>query len=130
MRSCPSTRFSATVSVGTSMKCWCTMPTPAAIASAVFQPVTCCPSTSTVPPSGAKRPASTRISVLLPAPFSPISAWISPRCTSSDASRIARTGPNDFAIPRRRIAGAAPPAAAAVASAGAITCPASGSGPR
>ena len=32
-RSCPSTRFSSTVMVSTSMKCWCTMPIPAAIAS-------------------------------------------------------------------------------------------------
>ncbi len=36
----PRIRFSATVSVGTSMKCWCTMPTPASIASRVVQPVT------------------------------------------------------------------------------------------
>ena len=31
--SAPSMMFSATVKTGTSMKCWCTMPMPAAIAS-------------------------------------------------------------------------------------------------
>ena len=112
----PSTRFSATVSVGTSMKCWWTMPTPAAIALAVSQPVTSFPSTSTVPASGVNMPARTRINVLLPAPFSPIRAWISPLATSNDASRIARTGPKDLAIPRRRIAGAA------TAVGGSVTC--------
>ena len=70
----PSTTFSATVSVGTSMKCWCTMPTPAAIACAVLQPVTSRPFTRTVPPSGAYMPLRTRMSVDLPAPFSPTSA--------------------------------------------------------
>jgi hypothetical protein len=32
--STPSITFSATVNTGTSMKCWCTMPMPAAMASA------------------------------------------------------------------------------------------------
>ena len=56
VRSRPSIMFSATVSVGTSMKCWCTMPTPAAIASAVDQPVTSRPFTSMRPASGAYMP--------------------------------------------------------------------------
>ena len=55
--SVPSTMFSATVSVGTSMKCWCTIPTPAAIASGVDQPVTSRPFTSTVPGVGRDEPA-------------------------------------------------------------------------
>ncbi len=74
VRSRPSIMFSATVSVGTSMKCWCTMPSPAAIASAVDQPVTSRPFTSMRPASGAYIPLSTRMSVDLPAPFSPTSA--------------------------------------------------------
>ena len=45
-------------------------------------------------------PASMRISVDLPAPFSPTSAWISPRATSSDAPRLACTGPNDLTMSR------------------------------
>jgi basic membrane lipoprotein Med (substrate-binding protein (PBP1-ABC) superfamily) len=47
---------------------------------------------------------STRMSVDLPAPFSPTSAWISPRATSSDAPRFAWTGPNDFSMSCSRIA--------------------------
>ena len=103
----PSTTFSATVSVGTSMKCWCTIPTPAAIACAVLHPVASRPFTSTVPASGAYIPARMRISVDFPAPFSPTSAWISPAPTSSEASRLARTGPNALATPSRRTASGA-----------------------
>jgi hypothetical protein len=58
------------------MKCWCTIPTPAAIAVGVLHPVTVAqravaPATSIVPAVGANMPASRRMSVLLPAPFSP-----------------------------------------------------------
>ena len=59
------------------MKCWCTMPTPAAIASAVVQPVTSrsapvpLGATSSVPASSPYMPARMRMSVDLPAPFSP-----------------------------------------------------------
>jgi hypothetical protein len=94
------------------------MPTPAAIASAVPHPVTSRSrpvrgsATSTVPASGACMPLSTRMSVLLPAPFSPTSACTSPRAASSDASRLATTGPNAFATPRTRTAAGRAPAAA------------------
>src|SRR5215217_6729061 len=81
------------------------MPTPAAIASAVDQAVTSCPFTCMVPAFGSYMPARTRINVDLPAPFSPTSAWISPRATSSSAPRFACTGPNDLTMSRRRIAG-------------------------
>src|SRR5438105_3678432 len=83
------------------------MPTPAAMASRVDQPVTSRPSTSIVPCSAAYMPLSTRINVDLPAPFSPTSAWISPVATSSVAPRFATTGPKDFVMPVRRMAGAA-----------------------
>ncbi len=50
--SCPSMTFSATVKTGMSMKCWCTMPMPAAIASP--GPEKCCTSPSmTMSPSSA-----------------------------------------------------------------------------
>ena len=117
----PRIMFSATVSVGTSMKCWCTIPTPAAIASAVDQPVTSRPFTSMRPRSGVYIPLSTRMSVDLPAPFSPTSAWISPRATSSDAPRLARTGPNDLSMSARRMASAF---ASVIASTAPESCPA------
>ena len=56
------------------MKCWCTMPTPASIASAVVHPVTSRPPTSIVPPSAVVMPLRTFIKVDLPAPFSPTRA--------------------------------------------------------
>ena len=51
--STPSTTFSATVNTGTSMKCWCTIPMPAAMASP--GPVKCCSSPSMrISPSSAE----------------------------------------------------------------------------
>src|SRR5262245_20817109 len=49
-------------------------------------------------------PDSTRMSVDLPAPFSPTIAWISPGATSRDASRFATTGPNVLTMPDAEIA--------------------------
>src|SRR5882762_4389249 len=75
------------------------MPIPAAIASFVDHPVTSRPFTSTFPASGFINPPSMRMSVDLPAPFSPTRAWISPGKTSSDAPRLARMAPKDLSIP-------------------------------
>ena len=47
-----SSTFSATVSVGTSMKCWCTIPIPRSIASRVESHGTSSPSISMVPGVG------------------------------------------------------------------------------
>ena len=89
------------------MKCWCTIPTPAAIAPAVDHPVTSRPNTSTVPASGAYIPARMRIRVDFPAPFSPTRAWISPAPTSRLAPRLARTAPKLLSMPAMRTTGAA-----------------------
>ena len=132
----PSTTFSATVSGGTSMKCWCTIPTPASIASAVFHPVTSVSSSSplptslisTLPPSLPYIPLRIRISVDFPAPFSPTRAWISPRVTSSEAPRLATTSPKVLTIPLIRTASGA---FAALGVTGAVIgCPARGSSRR
>ena len=74
----PSTMFSATVREGTSMKCWCTMPIPFAMAAFGEESTTFSPLITISPSSGCSRPKRIFISVDLPAPFSPISAWISP----------------------------------------------------
>ena len=50
--SAPSTRFSATVITGTSMKCWCTMPMPSAIARRGESIATSSPSSRISPSSG------------------------------------------------------------------------------
>src|ERR1043165_1092258 len=49
-----------------------------------------------VPRSASSSPATIRISVVFPAPFSPTRPTISPGCTSSETSSTARVGPNDF----------------------------------
>ena len=63
----------------TSLKCWWTMPIPSAFASFGSLICTTWPSFLMTPSSGWYRPNSTLISVDFPAPFSPNSAWISPR---------------------------------------------------
>ena len=63
---------------------------PAASASRGSSNWTARPSTMISPPSGCSIPASSLPSVLLPAPFSPHSAWHDPRRTSKLTSSRAR----------------------------------------
>src|SRR4051812_38134557 len=65
------------------------------------------PRTRVDPASGRSTPHRILISVLLPAPFSPTSAWISPKSAANDASRSARTPPKDFETPLASMADAA-----------------------
>ena len=51
-----------------------------------------------VPRSGASAPVMILISVDLPAPFSPTSAWTSPAASSNETPLSARTPANDFVI--------------------------------
>src|SRR5450631_1199158 len=98
--SCPSMTFSATVNTGTSMKCWWTMPMPAAMASPGPAKVTGTSSTRISPASGLYIPYRTFIKVLLPAPFSPSSAWISPGSTVRSMWSLATRDPNLLVMPR------------------------------
>ncbi len=98
--SCPSATFSATVNTGTSMKCWCTMPMPAAIASPGPANCTGTSSTRICPSSGSYSPYSTFMSVLLPALFSPSRAWISPGSMTRSMWSLATRDPKTFVIPR------------------------------
>ena len=61
------------------------------------------------PGSGAWKPARVLISVDLPDPFCPTSAWISPGRMSSAAAISARVAPNVFDRPVMRSAGGAGP---------------------
>ena len=96
----PSITFSATVKTGISMKCWWTIPMPAAIASP--GPEKCCTlSSRRISPSSARySPYSTFIRVDLPAPFSPSRAWISPAWTSRSMWSFATSAPKRLVIPR------------------------------
>jgi hypothetical protein len=58
------------------------------------------PSRMISPASGVYTPDSIFIRVLLPAPFSPITAWISPLRTVRCTPRSARVAPKRFSMPR------------------------------
>src|SRR5579859_5315341 len=57
------------------------------------------PSSRTLPPSGRIWPLSMLKQVLLPAPFGPISARISPAASAKPTSRTAATPPKDLRRP-------------------------------
>ena len=98
--------FSATVSTGTSMKCWWTMLMPRAIASDGPVRLTSVPSSRIWPASGRASPYRMFMSVVLPAPFSPSRAWISPGRTSRSIESLATTPGYRFVMPRISSAGA------------------------
>jgi hypothetical protein len=65
------------------------------------------PNTDTVPVSGRVRPSIMSIVVVLPAPFGPSNATVSPGAMIRSIDRTARTGPKDLesrdrTIPRRQ----------------------------
>src|SRR3954447_15906001 len=103
--------FSRTVKLSASMKCWWTMPIPAAIASDGLRKCTSRPSRRICPSSGRCSPYRVFISVDLPAPFSPTIACTWPRRTASRMSRLATTPGKRLVMPRSSTANASPPRA-------------------
>src|SRR5580692_8457836 len=95
----PSVTFSATVKTGTSMKCWCTMPMPAAIASRGEPNLAGLPSSRMSPSSGWVSPYRTFISVVFPAPFSPSRAWTWPGATDRLIPSFAASRPYLLVMP-------------------------------
>src|ERR671915_1835843 len=57
------------------------------------------PAKRTVPVSGSRLPASWLMKVVLPAPFGPITAWVSPSLTSKSMPSQARSAPKLFVSP-------------------------------
>src|SRR5262245_46344516 len=57
------------------------------------------PAKCTVPASGRRLPASWLMKVVLPAPFGPITAWVSPSRTSKSMPSQARSAPKLFDSP-------------------------------
>src|SRR5215469_2787303 len=109
-RAHPRIMFSATVSGRTSRKCWWTMKIPASCASRGERKRHGAPSSSTCPSSGRYRPVRTLQRVVLPAPFSPSRAWISPGSTSNSTRLFATTPGKRFVMSRAATTGALPPA--------------------
>jgi hypothetical protein len=105
----PAHRFSATDSVGTRFTSWYTVLIPSRSASRGELGRIAAPSSVIVPASGACTPVSTLMSVLFPAPFSPMSACTSPRRSVSRASSRARTPGKVFTTPSACSTGASPP---------------------
>src|SRR3954470_9658351 len=97
--SLPRTMFSSTVKLPASMKCWWTIPMPAAMASLGLRKVTSRPSREILPSSGRCMPYRVFMSVDLPAPFSPTIAWTSPRRTRRSMSRLATTPGKRLVMP-------------------------------
>src|SRR5665213_482741 len=101
----PRQRFSATERFSQNDSSWWTMPMPARSASRGFSKWTGRPSTKISPASGAWMPASILPSVLLPAPFSPHSAWQEPRAMSKPTSCRARAPGKLLPILRKPMSG-------------------------
>src|SRR5450755_1259318 len=76
------------------------MAMPASLLSAGERISICLPSISMIPESGRWTPASTLISVDLPAPFSPTSPSTSPALSSRSTLEMARLLPKDLLMPR------------------------------
>ncbi len=85
--------FSATVSDSNSAKCWNTMPMPSSRAAAAFANETAAPFHSMLPVSGRVMPQMMRDNVLLPEPFSPSNAWISPGMMARSMPSLAWMSP-------------------------------------
>ncbi len=85
--------LSATDRSGSSDSSWNTQTIPAALAACGPDSTRGTPSIASVPLSGCTTPAMILISVLLPAPFSPSTAWIDPARVARSTPSSARTPP-------------------------------------
>src|SRR5262245_56185879 len=101
----PSAMFSAIDSAGTRRRSCGMVTMPAAMASWGLAKRHSSPSRRTTPRSGRWTPPRMRISVDLPAPFSPTTAWISPNATSKSTPSSATVTPNRLLTPSALTAG-------------------------
>src|SRR5262245_38534482 len=101
----PSAMFSAIDSAGTRRRSCGMVTMPAAMASWGLAKWHSFPSRRITPRSGRWTPPRMRISVDLPAPFSPTTAWISPYATSKSTPSSATVAPNRLLMPSALTAG-------------------------
>src|SRR5262245_54870829 len=78
---------------------WTARATPHAETRSARQPVMSRPSNTRRPALGASTPVTRLNSVVFPAPFGPITAWMAPASTESATSATAVKPPNDFVNP-------------------------------
>ena len=93
-------RLASTGRSGNSPGCCRTTPMPSFRAALGLSIVAVLPSNSMTPRSGRTMPASTFVSVDLPAPLSPTSAWIEPRSTTRFMSSSTTVPPKRLAMVR------------------------------
>src|SRR5262245_11553666 len=101
----PSAMFSAIDNAGTRRRSCGMVTMPTAMASWGLAKWHSSPSRRTTPRSGRWTPPRMRISVDLPAPFSPTTAWISPNATSKSTPSSATVAPNRLLTPSALTAG-------------------------
>ena len=116
--------FSATVRSGKRRGSWWTTAMPSARAWAGPRIWIGSPSRLMLPLSGWWTPARILTSVLLPAPFSPTSAWTSPATRSSETSSSAWVAANRFEMPAELGRAARSPTARPIVTAAAVMSPA------
>ena len=92
--------FSRTLSAPKGCTIWKVRTRPSRQMRCGAMPVISRPSKRTLPASGGRKPATMAKSVVLPAPFGPISAVMRPACASSDASETATRPPKRLTMPR------------------------------
>src|SRR5580765_4716195 len=97
----PSRMFSATVRCGQSESSWWIRATPRWLASCGEAGWYGSPCSTIVPSSGCSAPARMFMRVLLPAPFSPMSAWTSPAFSEKPTPSSATVGPKRLRMPAR-----------------------------
>ncbi len=103
---CPRNTLSAIERSGTKLSSWWITTTPASSASRGRRGANGAPSSTISPSSGRQTPASTFISVLLPAPFSPTRPSTSPRWSVMPTRSSASTPGKRFEIARISRSGA------------------------
>ena len=109
--------FSSTVRCGNVRTTWNVRPMPRRQSALGRRPVTTSPRNLTSPLSGTRKPFSTLKSVVLPAPFGPMTPRISRSRTSKLTSETATRPMNDLVTPRTSsstVSGARPASASAV----------------
>ena len=100
-----SATFSSAVKRGSTCVIWNERARPSRARAGIGSAVTSRPSKWMCPASGASAPEIWWMSVVLPAPFGPMMACVSPASTSRLRRSVTLSAPNDLSMPSRRRTG-------------------------